>query len=85
MHIKNREKLLQDIVDGLKELERAEPHASVNLVIVTFYVSDPDHRSCGKEVLRTNLSTALGYIVNDIYFDEESNWQDADHARLHTI
>ena len=31
-------------------------------------------------VLRTNVPTALDYLANDIYWNENNNWTDATHA-----
>lgn len=68
--IKNKNKLLQDIADGLKANER---YALSNLE-VAFFV--------GKTAYTLTVGHAIDFIVNDVYWDERGNWSKADRAEV---
>jgi len=82
-------KLLQDIVDGLKDLEQEEQRKQAACVPfhpiqfahigVTFYEGGGD---TGDVVWDGSLATALDFISNDTYWDEERNWAGADTASV---
>ena len=71
--IKNKDKLLQDIADGLKDQGR---HQLANLEVV-FYVEEASYSF--------PVAVAIDNIVNDIYWDERGNWSDADRAEVQTL
>lgn len=70
--IKNREKLLQDITDGLKR------HAFVKLGCLEVHLYSEDEEC----LLEAYVHTALDFIINDIYYDENSNWSEATSAKV---
>jgi hypothetical protein len=76
-NLKHREKLLIDIVSGLKKIEVL---ARVINVRVRLYCADASEPV--KEFL--GLHEALDVVVHDCYWDENSNWSDADRAEVDT-
>ena len=73
-NIKNMEILLQNIAAGLNKLKQ---HKICNLEVV-FYKD--------KEiVLNTDVQTALDYLANDVYWNAENNWTDANTAKVRTF
>jgi len=70
-NIMNAGKLLQDISDGINQHHQN----SIACLEVIFYED-------GEEVLKTGLPTALNYLANDIYWNEEGNWSLADMAKI---
>jgi hypothetical protein len=76
-NIKHREKLLIDIVSGLKKIEVL---ARVINVRVRLYIGESPEPV--KEFL--GLHEALDVVVHDCYWDEEGNWADADWAEVDT-
>jgi hypothetical protein len=92
MKIKNREKLLQDIADGLRDLAlnesipiRTRPPASESTrnrvalgdIEVIFHV--------GGDSYNFDVPTALDNIVNDTFWDENGSWADADRAEVRVL
>lgn len=69
-NIKNKDKLLQDIADGLKANERY----SLSNLEVAFFV--------GQTAYTLTVGHAIDFIVNDIYWDERGNWAKADRAEV---
>ena len=90
-NIANAAKLLSDIAEGLKDLERAHEekirergHAGVSSikfehVNVTFYEGGGD---TGDVVWDGGLATALDFLSNDTYWDEDRDWAGADTASV---
>lgn len=70
--IKNMEGLLQNIAAGLNL------HSKLGNLEVVFYENN-------KEVLCTNVQTALDYLANDIYWNEDNDWSQATHAKVRSI
>ena len=75
--IENRESLLQDIADGLSKLEEGS-RADLNCIEVVFLED-------GVERFKGSLSTAIDYIVNDIYFDDQDDWSASNEAIVRTF
>jgi hypothetical protein len=69
--IKHLTDLLQNIAAGVNH---HQSHRVYALEVVLF---EDD-----KEVLRTNLATILDYLANDIYWNEESDWRNANRAKV---
>lgn len=82
--IQHASKLLQDITDGLRALEREAarrtPRGSVKLEVleVVFVVH-------GSEEFEFGLVEALDALANDTYWDERGNWSEATEARVRVI
>lgn len=66
--------LLQNIAAGLNKLE-GKPVWNLE---VLFYKD-------GEVVLRTGLPQALDYLANDIWWNEEGEWDDAEIAEVKTL
>lgn len=82
--LKHRDKLLADIAEQLSNhvLVRASvAHIRVRLYHVPLY-GGLENSPPVKEFL--GLHIALDAIINDIYWDEEGNWADANRAALDT-
>lgn len=73
-HIKNCHELLQIIAAGVNHYSN---HHVYNLE-VTF--TDE-----GEEVLTTDVATALDYLANDIYWNEEGDWSNANSAEVRVM
>jgi len=71
MHIKNQRVLLQNIAAGLNKYDDTR----IGSLEVIFFRNR-------KEVLRTDVQTALDYLANDIYWNECGDWSDATHAEV---
>jgi hypothetical protein len=67
--IRHREGLLQNIASGLS---RFQENKIYNLQVR--FLED------GKTVLKADVPTALDYLANDIYWNEESDWSNANIA-----
>ena len=39
----------------------------------------------GEEVLRTDVPPVLDYVANDIYWNEEGDWSDANRAEVRVM
>jgi len=63
--------LLQDIAAGVCKLDNVRS----GLLHVRLYQD-------GTEVLSAPLATVLGYLANDVYWNEENNWSGADRATV---
>lgn len=74
MNIKNWQSLLQNIAAGLNKFEDVK----ISYLEVLLYKNK-------HLVLCTDLQTALDYIANDIYWNENSNWSDANKAVVRVI
>jgi hypothetical protein len=73
-NIRNRETLLQNMAAGLNQHDKARVW---NLEVVFMRGDD--------EVVVAPIATALGWIANDIYWDESANWADATHCLVRTF
>ena len=73
-NIKRSDELLQNIAAGVNKLD----HNKVGDLEVVFYED-------GKEVLATGLATALDYLAQDIYWNEEGSWANAERAEVRTL
>lgn len=73
-NLKYRDLLLSDIARGVAKLNQDR----VCNIRVRLYCG----RHMVKEIL--GLAAALDIIANYLYFDEESNWSEADHADVDT-
>lgn len=71
MTIRHKISLLQNIAAGLNQHERRK----VCDLEVSLYQD-------GKCVLQTSVPTALDYLANDIYWNEENNWSEANIAEV---
>ena len=78
-NIKNKNKLLQDIVDGLGKLQ---PKSSLGLmeVEVRFVVYEANNQTNYYDFL---LIQALDALANDLYFDCSGNWGEATSAEVY--
>ena len=75
-NLKNREKLLQDIAEGLRTLDASStPIQCVEVAL----------KSEGEIVRQSSLHVALDSIANDLYWDEQGDWSDADSAEVVVI
>ncbi|KKN03883.1 hypothetical protein LCGC14_1103130 [marine sediment metagenome] len=74
MTIKFKNTLLQNIADGLNKYQSRK----IIDLEVQFFVD--------KELVMTrDVPTALNYLVNDIYWDEDNDWSDANHAKMRIL
>lgn len=78
LHIKNRDSLLHDIARGVKALSEKHPSAKMSCVEVVLLQGS-------SVVLKTDVSTVMEYLADDIYYNEESDWSNADNVVVHTI
>jgi hypothetical protein len=72
--IKFKDILLQMIADDLNLYKN---HRVCDVEVV-FYENDI-------QVMKRDVPTALNYLVNNIYWDEENNWSGADKAEVRVI
>jgi len=75
--IVHRDALLQQISDGLWQLEKI-PHTKLACIKVTLLEDERVLLEC------FSVALTLDYLVNDIYFDAYSNWANADRAKVET-
>lgn len=79
-NLKHADALLADIARDLKALEhRNNGRTPVGVIEVAFCSDD------GKEIVTMGLGAALDALANDIYWNEEANWSDAQRALVRTI
>jgi hypothetical protein len=76
MNIKNKEELLQNIADGLRSNDLGL--VALDCIEVVFYEGDT-------QVGTFSLAEALDTLVNDIYYNEEYNWAEADRAEVRSM
>ncbi len=74
--IKNASKLLSDIARKLPTSVRV----TLACIEVAFYVNGE-----GEPRVTTDLATALGYLANDTYWNENGDWCDADRADVRVM
>ncbi len=74
MTIKFKNTLLQNIADGLNKYQSRK----IIDLEVQFFVDK-------KLVMTRDVPTALNYLVNDIYWDEDNDWSDANHAKMRIL
>jgi hypothetical protein len=72
--IKNSFKLLSDIVDGLNKIVDYKTH--LIQIYVKFYKDE-------EELTQFSLIKALEVIAEDLYWDEHSNWSEANCVIVH--
>jgi len=72
--IVNREKLLQDLADGLKY----SYHVKLGTVQAEFYRK-------GRLLMIAAVPIALDYLINDTYYDATHNWSMADQIKVTSI
>lgn len=72
--IVNREVLLQNISDGLAY----KGNRRIGDVEVVFLQGE-------QELLCTGVAEAINYLVNDTYWNEDSNWSEADKAEVRDL
>lgn len=75
MHIKNRDKLFSALAYQLSHMGR-DP--KIGSICVTFFEG-------GKRVFESDLVTALRYLAEDIYWDEQGDWSDADSVNVSQV
>ena len=73
-NIVDRDRLLADIVDGLKPIRGRVELGDIEVAF-----------GCGKKLFTFGLVQALEVLTNDLYFDERGNWADADRALVRTF
>jgi hypothetical protein len=77
-NLKNADKLLADIITGLKPLADRKMSCPLPCIEVKFF-----H---GPRLVRTqDLIGALDAISNDLFFDEDGDFSEADRATVDTI
>ena len=69
--IENRDSLLSAIAHALVRLKSVK----VDLIEVTFFEDEV-------KLLSTDLTTALQYLGDDIYWNEEGNWSQANRVKV---
>jgi hypothetical protein len=69
------EALVQDISDGLEEYSRME------LRVLEVSLLDKE----GRVLFKGGVHTVLNFIVNDVFYDEVSNWEKAFSAKVGII
>ena len=74
MTIKFKNTLLQNIADGLNKYQSRK----IIDLEVQFFVDN-------ELVMTRDVPTALNYLVNDIYWDEDNDWSDANHAKMRIL
>lgn len=70
----NKDALISQIVEGVGK----HHGAPIYLIEAVLYEGD-------KEVLRTEAAKAIGYLVDGIYWDENTNWSKADRAEVRLL
>lgn len=81
-HIMNPITLLQDIADGMKKLEKEARTVDVNYLNVQFFTGKK-RKKC---VMRgCSVSQAIDWIINDVYYDENSDWSEATSATVEIL
>jgi hypothetical protein len=78
MHIKNKDKLLLDIVLGLEKLPN---RTRLDAIQVSFEVDGGDNIG----MYNFTLSSALDHLANDLYWDYRGDWSEASKAIVETI
>ena len=73
-HIKNHLSLLQNIA---ADMHKYDGRKIRDLEVVLL--------EDGKPVLCTDLPTVLDYLANDIYWNEESDWRNANRAEVRVL
>ena len=73
--LKNKDKILSDIVSGLRALEVDNKRIDLKNVNVDLLLDRVTFR-------QFSLVYALDAVSNDLYFDEEGDFSDADGARV---
>ena len=74
MNIKYRDDLLQLVIDGINKY-KDKTIASLEVVLYK-----------DKEAIFTaDLATTLNYLINDIYWNEEGDWSDANLAEVRVM
>jgi len=76
--IKYANELLQQIAAGVNQLSGKHRYLSLAAVEVALVNGDD------KE-FTVDLATALDYLANDIYWNEDGDWSDARIARVRVI
>jgi hypothetical protein len=74
--IKNATSLLDDIAKGLKKFQKTD----LGCIEVVFYQGKRK-----KPVGQFDVCTALDYLANDVYYDTEGDWSEADRAEVRSI
>lgn len=79
--LKHADKLLSDIVDGVKKLDgKTTKIATIEVVFKRCFKQGPH------VVVKTmDLVGALDVISNDLYFDEDGDFSDADSAEVRVM
>jgi len=72
--IKNKTDLLLNIAHGLNKHDTCKI-SDLEVVLL----------EDGEEVLRAGVATALDYLANDIYWNEESDWRNANLAEVRVL
>ncbi len=73
MNIKNQQRLLQQITDGLKKIGR------VNVACVVVSLETDEYK------YDFSLADALDTLANDLYWDARGNWSEAHTATVEVI
>lgn len=81
-NLKHRDKLLQDIAEGLRRIEQLYQRTQLVGVEIVFYVRASE---CKVERYTFGLVAALEVIANDLFWDERGNWAEAHQAAVLTI
>lgn len=85
-NLRNREKLLQDITSGLKDPRLAvssdKTHGKTH--DLRLWNMEVAFLEDGEIVANFDVPGAFDAIVNDIYWDEEGDWRNADEARVYS-
>lgn len=76
--LKNRESLLQNLADGLRELEASDHPPRLSNLKFTLFKGDEELTYV------YSVSVILDWIVNDITWNEESDWSEADRLTVKT-
>jgi hypothetical protein len=78
MSLKHPQKLFAKIAEGLKELEKREHDPKLSSIEVAFVCPDGSKYKFG-------LTEALDNIANDIFWNADGNWSEAQEAEVYTI
>ena len=83
-NLKYAQSLLFDIARDLRAIQNENGHAPLGFIEVAFCEQQAPG-GISREIQTFDLPGALDVIANDLYFDAEANWADANRAIVRMI